>query len=96
MTKRQSVKCPKCGKEYPHQGALNLHLNNPRSTCFQDGGGGDKKNGQKKEKKNKVQEVEGCPECSGGLRALNPRNPQEKEAILQGYSEVCIKCQELI
>ncbi|UWG95521.1 hypothetical protein LPY66_11365 [Dehalobacter sp. DCM] len=32
MTKeRQSVSCPECGKEFKHQGALNLHLS--RSMC---------------------------------------------------------------
>lgn len=32
MTKeRVKVKCPECGKEYAHQGALNLHLS--RSGC---------------------------------------------------------------
>lgn len=96
MAKKQPVKCPKCGKEYPHQGALNLHLSNPRSTCFQDGGGGEKRHAQKKEKKNKIQEVESCPGCGGPLRALNPRNQVERNAINQGYSEVCDKCQEII
>jgi DNA-directed RNA polymerase subunit RPC12/RpoP len=77
---RSPVVCPKCGREFPHQGALNLHL-----TAGKCGPG-------KEQKK----DLDVCPECGGALRALRPNVYRERYFMNEGYKEVCVQCQELI
>lgn len=82
------LKCSICGqtarkdgRPFEKQGQLNLHMYHCK---------------MKNVSRETVQEEKPKEEtCSHDLRLLNLRQPIEKKAYLQGYREVCVKCQEL-
>jgi hypothetical protein len=47
------------------------------------------------ERKHLKQELATAKSCEHSYRLLNLSNAAERQANLQGYEEVCVKCQEL-
>lgn len=75
------VKCEVCNWEGKHQGALNLHKIHCRYKNM--------------DKQQVSVPRETKAECEHEFRFLNSSNELEHRAKINGYSEVCVKCQSL-
>jgi hypothetical protein len=72
--------CKICGKVLKHQGALNIHMYHCKI-----------KHGQHETVQKHFQQVT----CEHEWRLLGKHHPAERQALAQGYNEVCSKCQEV-
>lgn len=75
--------CDLCGKTFDKQGKLNLHRYHCELKQLKTGG------------QAAVKVVKLPDNCDHDLRLLNPKNSNEYQAMQHGYTEVCVKCQEL-
>jgi hypothetical protein len=78
--------CSLCGKGFPKQGHLNLHMYH----C--------KMKNPSPEGKQPIKKVEDqviLETCNHNFRLLNLHVPIERKAYQAGYKEVCSKCQDL-
>lgn len=82
--------CDICGKTFDKQGKLNLH----RYHCKFKNGAADPNNQNVKDPKNGAADPNN-KKCDHDFRLLNPKNVNEYNAMTNGYTEVCVKCQDL-
>lgn len=88
-------KCPHCDYVAKKQGYLTQHIAQKHKEVGHDSG---TNKGQKNTQKNEKHAVAKCPDCGGTeFRSLRSKGEVwERLAISQGYTKICLNCEEVI